>query len=173
VTRYVILDAETTGTIPQRDRVVWIAVAVLEDGTVTERWSTLLDPGLGSRAQASGIDLAGQPSFTDIEPRLTELLRGGVLVAHNAPFDVSFLTAEYKRAGIAMPEVPVICTMRLTHRLEIDVASLSLVDCCAHFGILHRRRCRLRGAASRTTPRSSLRRDACEAPSGNAWSGRR
>jgi DNA polymerase III epsilon subunit-like protein len=140
VTRYVILDAETTGTVPHLDRVVWIAAAVLNDGAVTERWSTLLDPGLGSRAQASGIDLVGQPSFADIEPRLTELLRGGVLVAHNAPFDLSFLTAEYKRAGIAMPEVPVICTMRLAHRLELDVASLSLVDCCAHFGILHRRR---------------------------------
>jgi DNA polymerase III epsilon subunit-like protein len=140
VTRYVILDAETTGTVPQRDRVVWIAVAVLDDGTVTERWSTLLDPGPGSRAQASGIHLTGQPSFGDIQPRLTELLCGGVLVAHNAPFDVAFLSAEYKRAGSAMPEVPVICTMRLTHRLELDVASLSLVDCCAHFGILHRRR---------------------------------
>jgi DNA polymerase III epsilon subunit-like protein len=140
VTRYVALDTETTGTIPERDRVVWVAVAILNDNTVTERWSTLLDPGPDSRARVAGIDLAGQPTFADIAPRLAKLLRGGVLVAHNAPFDVSFLTAEYQRAGIAMPKVPVICTLRLAHRLELDVASLSLVDCCAHFGISHRRR---------------------------------
>jgi DNA polymerase III epsilon subunit-like protein len=120
--------------------VVWVAVAVLNDGAVVERWSTLLDPGPASRALAGGIDLSGQPSFTEVAPRLTRLLRGGVLVAHNAPFDVSFLTAEYKRAGLAMPKPRVICTLRLAHRLGLDVASLSLVDCCAHFGISHQRR---------------------------------
>jgi DNA polymerase III epsilon subunit-like protein len=107
VARYVILDTETTGTVPRRDRVVWVAVAVLHDGTVIERWSTLLDPGPGDRAQAGGLPLAGQPLFADIEPLLTKLLRGGVLVAHNAPFDLSFLTAEYRRAGRAMPKTPV------------------------------------------------------------------
>ena len=90
--------------------------------------------------RAADIDLAGQPTFADIAPRLAELLRDGVLVAHNARFDVSFLAAEYERAGIVMPEVPVICTLRLVHRLGLEVASLSLVDCCAHFGIAHQRR---------------------------------
>lgn len=140
MTRYVVLDTETTGTVPGRDRVVWVAVAVLNDGAVIERWSTLLDPGPASRAQAGGIHLSGQPSFTDVAPRLTRLLRRGVLVAHNAPFDVSFLTAEYERAGLAMPKLRVICTLRLTHRLALDVVSLSLVDCCAYFGISHQRR---------------------------------
>jgi DNA polymerase III epsilon subunit-like protein len=140
VTRYVVLDTETTGTVPERDRVVWVAIAVLDDGIVTERWSTLLDPGPDSRARVAGIDLAGQPTFADIAGRLAKLLRGGVLAAHNARFDVSFLAAEYARAGIVMPKVPVICTLRLAHRLDLDVASLSLVDCCAHFGISHQRR---------------------------------
>jgi DNA polymerase III epsilon subunit-like protein len=140
VTRYVVLDTETTGTVPERDRVVWVAVAIFNDGTVTERWSTLLDPGPDSRSRVVGVDLASQPKFADIALRLAKLFRGGVLVAHNAPFDVSFLTAEYERAGIVMLKVPVICTLRLVHRLELDVASLSLVDCCAHFGISHRRR---------------------------------
>jgi DNA polymerase III alpha subunit (gram-positive type) len=140
VTRYVVLDTETTGTVPDRDRVIWIAAAVFDEDTITERWSAFLDPGPASRLRAGGVELVGQPSFADIEPRLTAMLRRGVLVAHNAPFDVSFLTAEYKRAGRAMPDVQAICTLRLAHRLELDVASLSLVDCCAHFGIMHQRR---------------------------------
>jgi DNA polymerase III epsilon subunit family exonuclease len=140
MTRYVVLDTETTGVTPERDRIVWLAVAIVEDRIVTERWSTFLDPGPTSRVRVAGIDLAGRPTFADIALRLTDTLRRDVLVAHNAPFDVAFLAAEYKRAGIAMPEVPVICTLRLARRLELEVASLSLVDCCAHFGISHQRR---------------------------------
>jgi DNA polymerase III epsilon subunit-like protein len=140
MTRYVVLDTETTGVTPERDRIVWLAVAIVEDRNVTERWSTFLDPGPNSRVRVAGIDLAGQPTFADVALRLTDMLRRGVLVAHNAPFDVAFLAAEYKRVGIAMPAVRVICTLRLARRLELEVASLSLVDCCAHFGISHQRR---------------------------------
>jgi DNA polymerase III epsilon subunit-like protein len=74
VTRYVVLDTETTGTVPGRDRVVWVAVAIFEDGTVTERWSTHLDPGPGSRSRVVGIDPASQPKFADIALRLAKLL---------------------------------------------------------------------------------------------------
>jgi DNA polymerase III epsilon subunit-like protein len=140
MTRYVVLDTETTGLAPERDRIVWVAVAILEEQTVTERWSTFLDPGPSRRVRVAGIDLAGQPTFADIALQLAKLLRGGVLVAHNARFDLSFLVAECQRAGSVMPEVPVICTLRLAHRLGLEVASLSLVDCCAHFGISHQRR---------------------------------
>jgi DNA polymerase III epsilon subunit-like protein len=140
MTRYVVLDTETTGLVPKSDRIVWVAVAILEDHTVTERWSTFLDPGPNSRVRVAGIDLGGQPTFADITSRLGELFHDGVLVAHNAPFDVSFLAAEYERAGSAMPEVPVVCTLRLARRLDLEVASFSLVDCCAHFGISHQRR---------------------------------
>jgi DNA polymerase III epsilon subunit-like protein len=139
MTRYVVLDTETTGTAPDRDRVVWVAAAIVEERTVTQRWSTFLDPGPNSRVRVAGIDLAGQPTFADVAPRLTDMLQDGVLVAHNAPFDVAFLTAEYKRVGLAMPEVSAICTLRLARRLELKVASFSLVDCCAHFGISHQR----------------------------------
>lgn len=139
--RYVVVDTETTGLDTSRDRVVWIAAAVLDNGEVTQRWSTLLDPGSGSRIYVNGIELAGQPEFPDIIPRLTELLAAGsVLVAHNAAFDRAFLAAEYTRAGFVMPEVPTICTLRLAQRLELAVTSFSLVACCAHFGISHLRR---------------------------------
>lgn len=45
MTRYVVLDTETTGTSPERDRVVWVAASIVEDRNVTQRWSTFLDPG--------------------------------------------------------------------------------------------------------------------------------
>ena len=93
-----------------------MAVAILEDRTVTERWLTFLDPGPNSRVRVAGIDLAGQPTFADVALQLAELFSGGVLVAHNARFDLSFLAAEYQRAGSVMPEVPVICHQLRTER---------------------------------------------------------
>ena len=98
-----------------------IKVAIVEDRIVTERWSTFLDPGPNSRVRVAGIDLAGQPTFADVALRLTDMLQDGVLVAHNAPFDVAFLVAEYKRVGLAMPEVSAICTLRLARRLRREV----------------------------------------------------
>ncbi len=79
MTRYVVLDTETTGISPERDRIVWVAVAILEHRTVTERWSTFLDPGPNSRVRVAGIDLAGQPTFADVALQLTDMLHGGVL----------------------------------------------------------------------------------------------
>ena len=35
MTRYVVVDTETTGTVPGRDRVVRVASAVLDEGIVT------------------------------------------------------------------------------------------------------------------------------------------
>jgi hypothetical protein len=144
LTRFVVLDTETTGLVADRERVVWIAAAVLDDSAgrlaVTSRWSTLLDPGTGSRVRVGPIELAGQPTFAAVEPHLTGLLEGSVLVGHNAAFDIAFLAAEYRRIGRRMPNVPVLCTLQLTKLLNVDVASYGLVDCCAQFGVIHQRR---------------------------------
>ena len=40
MTRYVVLDTETTGTAPERDGVVWVAAAIVEGH---QRYPTLVD----------------------------------------------------------------------------------------------------------------------------------
>jgi hypothetical protein len=52
-----------------------------------------LTQDLTARVRVAGIDLARQPTFADIGLRLAELLRDGVLVPHNARFDVTFPAA--------------------------------------------------------------------------------
>lgn len=138
--RFVVLDVETSGLSPVRDRVVWLALAVVEDGTVLERWSTLVHPGTETTRLVNGISLAGMPTFTEIADALCGHLNDTVLVAHNARFDVAFLRQEFARSERTMPDIPVVCTMQLVRRLEVEVASLSLVDSCAAFGIAHLRR---------------------------------
>ena len=49
-------------------------------------------------------------------PRFLEFARGGVLVAHNAGFDVGFLKAACARLGMPWPGIPVVDTVRLARR---------------------------------------------------------
>lgn len=105
---FAVVDFETTGLLPSyHHRVVEIGVThVDDDGTVTGRWETLVNPerDLGPQ-QIHGIraaDILDAPVFTDIVGEFAELLAGRVFAAHNASFDLRFLQAEFARAGYAL-----------------------------------------------------------------------
>lgn len=138
---FAVLDLETTGLFPgSTDRIVEIAVVHLTDqGGVQGRWETLVDPGrdLGRTGlhRIRPADVRGAPTFADIAPHLVELLRGRVVVAHNASFDIRFLLAELNRAGQAVPAgLVTLCTMQLA-RDFLPGAGRALADCCAALDI--------------------------------------
>ena len=60
------------------------------------------------------VDAAPAPE--DVLPRLAALLRGRVLVAHNASFDVRVLRQAFARAALEWPAPPVLCTVALARR---------------------------------------------------------
>lgn len=104
----VFLDLETTGLDSGADRVIEIGAVPQRDGS--EPYHRLVSPGDAEIArgafEAHGYTkemLAGKPSFAEIAAEVAEFLRGCELVAHNAPFDVEFLDAEFARLG--MPPV--------------------------------------------------------------------
>ena len=107
-----IVDLETTGGRPSRDRVTEIAVVEIVGGEVVSEWSTLVNPGIAipSLIQAlTGITndmVAGAPEFEDLAPGLHERLEERVFVAHNARFDYGFLriAAEEHGAGAMVGE---------------------------------------------------------------------
>ncbi len=120
---WAVVDVETTGLSPERgDRVVEIAVLRVEPGQEPALHSSLVDPGRPIDPAASAVngltseDLRGQPRFSELAEGLLERIHGAVLVAHNAPFDLGFLTAELELAGHAMPPIPVIDTLLLARR---------------------------------------------------------
>lgn len=135
---FAALDFETTGLHADRDRVVEVAVARGRLGARPSVWTTLVNPGRPVAASAvHGITddmVAGQPSFAQIAPRLLRELDGAVLVAHNAPFDLSFLDAECARAFRPRPPLPVLDTLGLARRL-LALPSNSLGALCTRFEI--------------------------------------
>jgi DNA polymerase-3 subunit epsilon len=136
-----VVDVEATGSSSHRHRIVELAVVLLDrERRPQAEYSTLVDPGgpVGP-THIHGIEphhLVSAPRFGQIAPRLLGLLRGRVLVGHNVGCDRAFLTAEYARVGVELPQVPELCTMRLARKyLPPSPYGLSLRACAAAAGL--------------------------------------
>lgn len=139
----VAFDTETTGLWAGSHRLVEIgAVRFRLDGTVGDRFASLINPEkpIPKDAQAvHGISdqmVAGAPRAYEVLPRFLEFCGSkAILVAHNAPFDISFLASEMDRAGLIRPQLLVLDTVDLVRRTSPGLASYALVNLIAHFGL--------------------------------------
>jgi DNA polymerase-3 subunit epsilon len=122
-----VIDTETTGLDPRDDRVVEVAGLVLRPGAEPARFSRLVNPGRPIPPAATAVhgiadeDVAAEPPFAAIAPRLARLLEGADLAGFNiARFDLPFLSAEFRRAGVefAIAGRAVVDVQRIFHRLE-------------------------------------------------------
>ena len=116
------VDLETTGTSTTSDRITEVAIVRTEHGELTERWSSLVDPGVpipDHIQQLTGITggmVGGAPAIGQLLPEVQRLLDGAALVAHNARFDTGFLRHEFRRRELSF-DYPVLCTVRLSRAL--------------------------------------------------------
>jgi len=120
---FTFLDVETTGLSPRTSRVCEVALVAFQGNCRVSHFSSLVNPGLPIPPETSKIHgitddmVRNSPAFPALIPRLITLLEGSVIVAHNAEFDLSFIEMEFIRAGLKLPELPVIDTLRIARRL--------------------------------------------------------
>jgi DNA polymerase-3 subunit epsilon len=117
------LDVETTGlSAAYNDRICEIAVLRCRDLKEHTAWESLVNPcrlispGAGAVNGITDAMVADAPVFKDIADRLLEVIDGAVLVCHNAPFDLSFLSSELAACGRTLPDLAVIDTLRVARR---------------------------------------------------------
>jgi DNA polymerase-3 subunit epsilon len=128
---YVVLDLETTGGSPQRDRITEIAAVRMEGAQEVARWNTLVNPGtpipffIQNLTGISNQMVRDAPTFASVAPRLLELLDSAVLLAHNARFDHGFLLGEFARLQTEL-RVKTLCTVQLSRALYPQHRSHSL-----------------------------------------------
>jgi len=119
---FVVFDTETTGFSPTSDRMVELGVVKFRNGKVIGERSWLINPKRHIPYWATkvhGIDDAavkGQPAFNDVYPEFLDFIDGSVLMAHNARFDIAFLSEEARRAGLDLPRNMVIDSLSLFRR---------------------------------------------------------
>ena len=129
-----VVDVETTGLYFSRDRVIEVAVVIMDrDGTIRHEYETLVNPerdlGPTSIHGISAAEVLDAPRFPDIAGDLLELMAEmQVIAGHNVVFDRNFLRAEYERAGAALPDFPALCTCNAFGRSSLEA-------CCRELGI--------------------------------------
>ncbi|MFB7657584.1 MULTISPECIES: TerD family protein [unclassified Streptomyces] len=137
---WALVDVETSGLVPRRDRVLSVAVVTLgPDGRQTGEFSTLLNPGCDpGPVHVHGLTpdrLRGAPTFEQVAQRIGALLEGRVLVAHNAQFDYDFLSHEFARARLRLPVASRLCTLALNRRVDPPTDDLKLGTLATHYGV--------------------------------------
>jgi len=122
VPRHIVIDIETTGLSPHRGhRIIEIGAIALEDGRLAEEFCSLvkIDRKIPPEVQRiHGITdemLAGEPGAEEILPRLYDFLGDGVIVAHNARFDLGFLRHEFGRLSLHLKN-RFVCTLEMSRR---------------------------------------------------------
>lgn len=122
--RQIVLDTETTGLDPETGhRIVELAgVEIINRQLSNNNIHIYLNPDRDSDPEALRIHglttefLSDKPRFKDIANQLVDFVSGAEVIIHNAPFDVKFLNAELKLAG--MPTFNSICA-EITDSLQI------------------------------------------------------
>jgi DNA polymerase III subunit epsilon len=140
-TDFVIVDVETTGWLPEQAMITEIGAVRFSGGRVTKEFSALVNPGMPIPADITTLTgitdaMVGQaPQMAAVMPAFLAFADGCVLAAHNAPFDIGFLTAACTSCGIPWPAFAVVDTAVLARLvLAADVPDCKLATLATYFG---------------------------------------
>lgn len=137
--RYVVFDVET----PNRynNRMSAIGISVVEDGRIVADYYSLVDPEQPFdpfNTMLTGIDaraVADAPSFPQLWEEIEPLMASGVLVAHNAGFDLGVLRKCLAAYVIPWkPTVRGLCTVTMGRSLLPGIGH-RLNELCDYYGI--------------------------------------
>ena len=119
---FVAVDTETNGLARERCELTEVGAVLVGGGELHDRWASLVGvsaPLSRGIQRFTGISQAmadAAPPPEAVLPELARRLRGRVLVAHSARFDVNVLRQAYTRAALDWPAPPVLCTIALARR---------------------------------------------------------
>ena len=137
---FVVFDLETTGFSPTENNIIEIGAVKIEKGKITDRFSTFVNPKEPipyKIEKLTGIDdsmVADAPFINDALTLFGKFTEGAVLVAHNAGFDMGFLTAKEEAAGIVR-NYSYVDTLAMSRLLVPEIATFKLDSLCKFFKV--------------------------------------
>ena len=126
--KYAVVDIETSGLSPKEDKIIEIAIVVLENGVVVDTFESLVCPEveLGYRVtKLTGITrsmVAEAPKFYELAKEVISRLKSAVFVAHNVKFDYRFIEKEFAELGYTF-KADKQCTLKLSRAKFPGLAS--------------------------------------------------
>jgi len=152
---YAVVDIETTGSKPDYDRIIEIAIYLHDGEKIVDAYTSLVNPERyipDFITKLTGITnsmVEDAPKFYEIAKKIVEFTEGHIFVAHNVHFDYSFLKGEFKSLGFNYQR-KTLCTVRLSRKLIPDLPSYSLGKLCDSIHIKVHNRHRAKGDAEAT-----------------------
>ncbi len=142
---FVVFDLETTGLSKHNDHIIEIGAVKVQNGVVTDHFSAFVNPGVNippKITELTGITNAmvkDAPSIDTVLPQFLAFAGDAVLVAHNASFDVGFVSEAVKKVGSATQsqDLPntVLDTVELSRALFPQLSKHKLNIVAEHLGV--------------------------------------
>ncbi len=135
---YVVFDLETTGFSPIHNQIIEIGAVKVTEGRITERFSTFVNPKVPIPFKIEELTsirddmVLDAPTIEEALPKFLKFCEGAIMVAHNAGFDMSFISKNCERQGFSC-EYTVIDTVALArvllpqlNRFKLDTVAKAL-----------------------------------------------
>lgn len=132
---FVVFDIETTGFSPYNDSIIEIGAVKVSGGEIVDKFSTFVNPKIPIPHRIvtlTGINdqmVIDAPYITDALNQFSTFCDGAPLVAHNASFDVSFITQKENDAGVFI-EHTYVDTLGLSRILIPEISKFKLDNVC-------------------------------------------
>src|SRR2546423_6297563 len=139
---FVVVDIEATGAKMPPNRIMELGAYRIRGRKIVDSFLTLVNPEITIPRfvmALTGITnemVKRAPLFAEVAPRWLEFVQDAVLIAHNAPFDTSFLNHEISRVypGHRMINAH-LCTVKLSRRTVPGLTNYRLDTVAGHFSI--------------------------------------
>lgn len=120
--RYIAFDIETPNY--SNDRISAIGITVFEHGKIVKTFYSLVNPETYftpfhiSLTQITPAIAAEQPTFPELWQQIAPLMDSGLLIAHNAPFDMSVLGKCLRGYDVSWhSNIPYACTCQISRHM--------------------------------------------------------
>lgn len=156
MTKYAIVDLETTGTSASNGRITEVGIVLFDGEKIIDSFESLVNPERSipwEITRITGISnemVQTAPKFFEIAKEIVEITKDAIFVAHNVGFDYGFLRKEFAALGFTFSRKK-LCTVRLMRKVFPGFRSYSLGNLIERYGISVENRHRAMADALATT----------------------
>ncbi len=154
---FIVTDIETNGKKLPHGRIIEIALVKIYNGELIDYYHSLINPKerlswfITNLTGIKNTMLRNAPAFEEIAEEIADFIEDGIIVAHNASFDFSYLKFELERAiKNFIFDNEKICTVKLAKKKYPELGKYNLDFLMSTFNINNPARHRATGDAMAT-----------------------
>ena len=141
---YTAFDTETTGLNAKYEKVIEIGAVKFDKNGIIDTYSVLINPEKTlsyNITQITGITnemVCNCPTFSEIAPSFLNFINETKLIAHNANFDIGFITSEIEKTqykNLSKGQCNALDTVKIARKVFPGLPYYKLQYLASHFGI--------------------------------------